>query len=54
MILNRILSLCGQSCIGRIGLLSLLIGLSGCHEFTHATRQTLPQPDWKFVEEALN
>ncbi len=28
MILNRILSLCGQSCIGRIGLLSLLIGLS--------------------------
>lgn len=54
MILNRILSLCGQSCIGRIGLLSLLIGLSGCQDFTDDTGMTLPEPDLKFVDEALN
>ena len=54
MILNRILSLCGQSCIGRIGLLSLLIGLSGCQDFTDDTGVTLPEPDLKFVDEALN
>lgn len=54
MILNRILFLCGQSCIGRIGLLSLLIGLSGCQDFTDDTGMTLPEPDLKFVDEALN
>lgn len=54
MILNRILSLCGQSCIGRIGLLSLLIGLSGCQDFTDDTGMTLPEPDLKFVDETLN
>ena len=54
MILNRILSLFGQSCIGRIGLLSLLIGLSGCQDFTDDTGMTLPEPDLKFVDEAWN